>query len=72
MCTVSEICKSETYLGEDGHGEQVQVGLASPTHVDVDVLARVVAAEHRQGLVCPHLDRRLCAYHLLSVVLKSV
>lgn len=64
--------QKQTYLGEDGHGEQVQVGLASPTHVHVDVLARVIAAEHRQGLVCPHLDRRLCGYHLLSVVLKSV
>ena len=31
--------QNETYLGEDGHGEQVQVGLTPPAHVDVDVLA---------------------------------
>ena len=51
MCTVSEICKSETYLGEDGHGEQVQVGLTPPAHVHVDVLARVVPTKDGQGLV---------------------
>ena len=38
-------------FGEDGHGEDVEVGLAAAAHVHVHVLAGVVAAQHRQRVV---------------------